>query len=360
VKRGVTLSVVAITGAISANSVQAAPVELAISAVAAAKGTVLTASTLPLVKGTLKLMTWMKVKLMLGMGVAILMAASAVTVAVTQINTEPQNLTPQEIARKSQAAYAALSSYSDEGKIVEEIGGQTLTTTFSIRLQRPNFYRVEWIQATTFFTNGGVVWSAGNGNFLMVKHGQYSAKPQPYQDMQTALGAATGISGQASATIPSVFFNQNGGNALKINPAKSKLQRLKDEKIGDVDCYVLSIFIDPINLPNAGNLIENGGKIGKTTRTLWVGKQDYLIHQYQTIVDSLHLNTPQMSDAELKMVLDKPNHPATPEAIAAKRTQFETAYKKVLSMMASGKIVSTQTHENITMNGNFSTAEFSQ
>jgi hypothetical protein len=357
VKRGVTFSAVAITGAISANSVLAAPVELTISAVAAAKGTTLTASTLTLVNGTLKLMTWIKLKFALEMSVAILIAASAVTVAVSQINAAPQSLTPQEIVGKSQAAYAALSSYSDDGQIVQQIGSQAITTTFNIRLQRPKQYRVEWSQMTQYFTNGGIVWSSGNGDFLMVSHGQYNAKPQPYRDMQTALSAAAGISGQASATIPSIFFNQNWGNALKINPAKSTLRRLKDEGIGGVDCYVLSTLIEPAQLPNRGTLPDNAGKIGKTTTSLWIGKQDYLIHQSQTIMEGVAIDPPQMSDTQLKAMLDKPNHPATPEAITAMRTQLDALAH---NMMASGKFVFTQTHENIALNRSFSTAELSQ
>jgi len=51
-----------IYGAISANSVQAAPAGLAISAVAAVKGSAAAASTLTLVKGALELMAWTKAK----------------------------------------------------------------------------------------------------------------------------------------------------------------------------------------------------------------------------------------------------------------------------------------------------------
>jgi RNA polymerase sigma factor (sigma-70 family) len=61
-QRGVTLSGAAIAGAVSANSVQAAPVALVktISAIAVAKGAAATASTLTLVKGALKIMAWTK------------------------------------------------------------------------------------------------------------------------------------------------------------------------------------------------------------------------------------------------------------------------------------------------------------
>ncbi len=63
VKRGVTLSAVAIAGAVTANSVQAAPVGLAATISATAvKSSAIAASTLTLVKGTLKLMAWTKMK----------------------------------------------------------------------------------------------------------------------------------------------------------------------------------------------------------------------------------------------------------------------------------------------------------
>ena len=82
-KRGVTLSAAAIAGAVSANSVQAAPVGLAktISAVALAKGAAAGGSTLTLVKGALKIMAWTKAKTAIVVGVGILFAAG--TVATT-------------------------------------------------------------------------------------------------------------------------------------------------------------------------------------------------------------------------------------------------------------------------------------
>jgi RNA polymerase sigma factor (sigma-70 family) len=63
-KRGVDSTTTALAGAISANSVQAAPVGLAktISAVALGKSAAASASTLTLVKGALKVMAWSKTK----------------------------------------------------------------------------------------------------------------------------------------------------------------------------------------------------------------------------------------------------------------------------------------------------------
>jgi len=73
-KHGVTLSAAAIAGAVSANSVQAAPMGLAASVtVAAVKGTILTPSILTLLNATLKLMAWTKLKTIATGAIAVLL-----------------------------------------------------------------------------------------------------------------------------------------------------------------------------------------------------------------------------------------------------------------------------------------------
>ncbi len=81
-KRGVALTATAIAGAVSANSVQAAPVALVktISIIAVAKGAVATTSTLTLVKGALKIMAWSKAKTAIVAGIVVLLAAGTITV----------------------------------------------------------------------------------------------------------------------------------------------------------------------------------------------------------------------------------------------------------------------------------------
>jgi RNA polymerase sigma factor (sigma-70 family) len=85
-KRGVTLSGTAIAGAVSANSVQAAPVGLAktISVVAMTKGAAAGGSTLTLIKGALKIMAWTKAKTAVVAGVGVLLAAVTTTTLVIQ------------------------------------------------------------------------------------------------------------------------------------------------------------------------------------------------------------------------------------------------------------------------------------
>jgi len=86
-KRGVVATTAIIAGTISGNSVQAAPAALANSAtaIAIAKGTVVSNSTLTLMKGALKLMAWSKTQTAIVIGVAALLAAGTATVGIKEI-----------------------------------------------------------------------------------------------------------------------------------------------------------------------------------------------------------------------------------------------------------------------------------
>ena len=81
IRRGVIVPAAVLTAAISANSVQAAPIGLAksVTAVAIAKGAAASSSTLTLIKGTLKLMAWTKLKTSVGVVGAVLLAVAGTT-----------------------------------------------------------------------------------------------------------------------------------------------------------------------------------------------------------------------------------------------------------------------------------------
>ncbi|EEF60279.1 RNA polymerase sigma factor [Pedosphaera parvula] len=83
-KRGVTLSVAAITGAVAANSIQAAPVALAksVTAVAVAKGATASVPTLGLVKAGLKWITWAKAKIAVVAGGIVLLSTGVTMMTV--------------------------------------------------------------------------------------------------------------------------------------------------------------------------------------------------------------------------------------------------------------------------------------
>ena len=82
-KRGLTISVAAVAGALSAHSVQAAPIGLATSVTAAAvKGAAVSSSTLTLIETTLKHMAWTKLKTSVAVGTVALLVAGTATVTL--------------------------------------------------------------------------------------------------------------------------------------------------------------------------------------------------------------------------------------------------------------------------------------
>jgi RNA polymerase sigma factor (sigma-70 family) len=86
-KRGVSSTTAIIAGAISANSVQAAPVALAkaVTAMALAKGAAASGSTLTLIKGALKIMAWTNMKTAIVVGVGVLIVAGTTTATIKEI-----------------------------------------------------------------------------------------------------------------------------------------------------------------------------------------------------------------------------------------------------------------------------------
>jgi RNA polymerase sigma factor (sigma-70 family) len=85
-RRGVNLTAAIIAGVVSANSVQAAPLGLAVTiTTTVTTGSTVAVSTLTLVKGTLKIMTWLKLKFAAGVVAAVLLAGGAATVVYAAI-----------------------------------------------------------------------------------------------------------------------------------------------------------------------------------------------------------------------------------------------------------------------------------
>ncbi|MEP6663822.1 MAG: hypothetical protein ABJC04_09180, partial [Verrucomicrobiota bacterium] len=168
-KRGVTLSALVIAGAVSANSVQAAPVGLAktISVVVIAKGAAAGSSTLTLVKGALKIMAWTKAKMAVVVTASVLLAAgTATTVTVLMKHPSPSSQEAQAIVDRVGNKYFGLQTYSSTGTTMEEIDGKTLIGSFSMRLGRTNLYRVEYDFHGSGLTNKGAAWSDGTGDYF--------------------------------------------------------------------------------------------------------------------------------------------------------------------------------------------------
>lgn len=356
-RRGVTLTTAIIASAVSASSVQAAPAGLtATMAASAAKGSAVAASTLTLVKTTLKTMTWMKLKLAAGGAAAILLAGGAATVALSGggLTANPTKPSAVDILEQSRAKYASLSSYSDTGRVVANIGGVQSTITFSTRLARPNLYRVEWKLPGQLAdrSNEAVVWSAGEGDFLQVGN----AAQQELPDKETAIRKAIGALSGSAVALASTFFDLSVLNRFSGSFASATRER--DEKAGAVDCYVVS------------------RDLGDGPTTLWIGKQDLLIRQVRHQPSHSMTILPGMSDSEITNAANKAGMPAptfrvtqlrsSPAGTAANaqakpppataNTRQRLAY--VVPKTPNPGTGITETHDNIRVNENLSEQDF--
>jgi len=227
-----------------------------------------------------------------------------------------QQLTKEEIFQKSKAAYGALTSYSDEGKTVATLNGLTITHDFSIRLSRPNLYRIAWevSYSESAMPKAGpeAVWSAGAGDFLDMGYGK---DPEKHKSLEMALAGATGISGGAAGTIPAAFFNTEWANPFCC--LAKGLVRQADEKVGDVDCYVFT-----------------GESSSGNTRTVWIGKQDFFIRQIRNVTTAAAMKAGMERAAKME-----PSAPDGPKIELTGSTSIET-------------------HTNIVVNQKFVEADF--
>jgi RNA polymerase sigma factor (sigma-70 family) len=130
-KRGVMLPGAVITAAISANSIQAAPVVLAktATAIALAKGATVPGSTLTLIKGVLKLMAWTKAK------------TAGVVVAATLLVGGGGYVTTETIHAVRAAYYPNLQGTWEGDALLEDPGvakGEAAKTHVVLKLVKRN------------------------------------------------------------------------------------------------------------------------------------------------------------------------------------------------------------------------------
>lgn len=323
-KRGVALSAAMISGAMAASSVQAAPVGLvSATTLAATKAVSLSTSTATLINGTLKLMAWTKIKAAVAIGLALFAAAGTTVVVVKTVAAPGNGISPRQILKVSAATYAAMKSYRCTGQEISEIEGvpadskfrsQTgpQSSTFKIQLARPNLYRIEWEQPSPYFTNRGAVWNAGAGDFSM----NISGRPMKEPNAKTSFAKYAGVSRSATAQLTSAFFENGSANTLVYFSTATDLTQETDEKIGGVDCFVFSKkerFAKGLGMPQSS----------RNRITIWIGKEDHLLHQRRTVSDDFKYTMPNgMGEIVAKKMTDTQTYeeiavdePATKESL---------------------------------------------
>ena len=236
-----------------------------------------------------------------------------------------EDITPSEIFEKVKAAYRSMDTYKAQGTITVNID----TGGTERNLEKPNLYLISWTQKNmpmAGMSKSGAVWSDGAQPYL------YMGGTNAYFKMgsdELALASATGISGGAAFTIPSLFLS-----VFKNQP--DPFSRLKDpqiektEKVGKEDCYVIS-----------------GSSSVSKKETFWVSKTSYLIKKYSRSLEPPEggIAMPEMTDEQLEQTIKGMGQDVTEESKQKMREMMKRS-KDVLKT-ADMKGSSTELHAEI-------------
>jgi RNA polymerase sigma factor (sigma-70 family) len=213
-KRGVTLTTTVIAGAVAAGSVQAAPVNVTLAVTAAAvKGLAISSSILTIIKGTLKMMAWTKIKttIVAATAMARLIAGGVIATGLSQLG-DRDKATAAEILHQVHVSYDALSRYSDSTTSIMQ-NQRPSQLTWKLKFARPNLFLIEGTQ--TFPGQIPVkltTWSADDREvFVLVSHANQTKylrytenKDRFLESSSSGIGLGTGLS------VAGLFFHIRG------------------------------------------------------------------------------------------------------------------------------------------------------
>jgi hypothetical protein len=254
--------------------------------------------------------------------------------ATNQPPPPPPELTVEEIWQHVGAAYKGLPSLSATGKSVTVLdmsqanpaaagaGTQSLPADLTIKLGRPDNYRVDVDQQLGPATMSSVGWSAGKGDFLMVNNKRM--KEPSSGPVLSGMGAG------GAAMMANLFFH-SGGEVPSY--AGMGWSRTNGAPIPGQPCYVL-----------VGTMVLR-------PTLIWVSKKTFLIHQLQVVLEG-KTNAVDMDDAKIKEALMAANdgQPVTPAQI--------TQFKATMKAMSKIKGTITDTFKDFQTNASLAISDF--
>ena len=242
---------------------------------------------------------------------------------------------PAAIFEKVTAKYKSMQTYKADGTIVTdmETSGMKIKaeTSFSMSLKKPNLYLITWTQKgmpMPGMSQSGAVWNAGSQPYL------YMGIMNAYSKMENdemALAGATGISGGAAFTIPSLFLSvfkdQSSCFSRLLEPKLEKIEKVEDE-----ECYVIS-----------------GSSTISKKETFWISKKDYLLIKSSRSFEPPEggMTIPEISDEELEEAMKAMGQEVTEETKEQMKNIMEMAQDSMKTAELKG--TSTELHLNITM-----------
>jgi hypothetical protein len=194
-------------------------------------------------------------------------ALAAAAAATNAPPPPPPELEADEILQKVVETYKGLTSYSVQGLSVGTVDSsqinpamkepQMVSTKLSLRLGRPDHYRMEWVRGVGAQQVKGAIWAADKGDFIHA-----GAATTKLKDRETALNTAAATSGTLGVFMAALFFDDTNSVAVTLkNCAKTN-----NETLNGKTCYVLT------------------GQIASRNMLFWVHKSDFLIAQAELIL----------------------------------------------------------------------------
>ncbi len=251
-KRGVVSTTVILAGAISANSIQAAPLALAksVTAIAITKGAIGGASSLALIKGTLKLMAWTKLKTSLVIGACVLVAGTTVVTVNNLMDQSVRGIPPDWLVLSGDTnawrwAGGKINTHNPSGDSVlvsgREYGDVTLSAVISVSTREASLairmpdndhgYLI-------VFCPAGTPWTAHNAPHLSLirrhpyENGKWEDVLATYQGKKlAAVGRKAKI--EVTARGPWITVRLNGDKVLEARDDNFTTGRIGLRTYGD-------------------------------------------------------------------------------------------------------------------------------
>ena len=254
------------------------------------------------------------------------MTAVVLSIIGVATNVSAQSITPSEVFKEVTTTYESLQTYKAAGIILVDIDtGSTkmsIETSFSILLKKPNLYLISWTQRSmpmAGMNQDGAVWSDGTQPYL------YMGIMKAYSKMgsdELALASATGISGGAAFTIPSLFFKGRPAPFSRLKDPKME----KTEQVGEEDCYVVS-----------------GASTVAKMETFWISKSKHLIVKYARSLERNEENAvlPEMTDEQLDEAIKGNGQKVTEENRKSVREMMNRSIAVLNSAKAKGSSAET-------------------
>lgn len=240
---------------------------------------------------------------------------------------------PNDIFQKTLKNYKNMTSLKADGNVLSKINMNgndvEIKTNFTLLIQKTDLFLVTWSQNMGFMKQEGSVWNGGEGAYLYMGMKKSYAK---IKDNKTALATATGISGGAANTMPSLILQTNN-----MYSSFKNCKLVKEEKIEGEECYVIACENEHLSM------------------VFWISKKRSLFTQIRNIIGDKDLSSKiDLTDDQIKQSLKSMGQKPTEENVAKMRNTMKMAKEMTKSIKGS----MTETYRNIIINKEYPKKDF--